>query len=337
LLSYIFWGILFIFEFKFFGRDLIPDIIGVILLFIGMSSLSGKNAVFSKGYVTSIFLLAWVLFKYICSVLFATSIMTHYFITSMLDIITIVIQILVVYIFGTGIIASINKDNPALAKQGKRVGAYYFLFAAATIIYRVIIMFRTGYITWLELSLFATSLGIVIMMMLYIKKVSHWTKQSDNSDSFTSYEDLSLADSHIGQLETNKSGDTKTESDPELDTVTDKEQKSSTKIYGILGLICGITSNLPIVIYVLVYWFASATSNPDDPSAGAGWGYAFAFLFIFLSIASILFGIIGGILVIFLSKSDHRTLHNAALVSSIIGGLQPAIIIFAINSMRLFI
>lgn len=55
-----------------------------------------------------------------------------------------------------------------------------------------------------------------------------------------------------------------------------------------------------------------------------------AFAFIFLSIVSVLFGIIGGLIVLASSKV-HRSLNKAGLLSSVIGGLQPIIILMMVS------
>ncbi|MEK4509423.1 hypothetical protein EJP82_10400 [Paenibacillus anaericanus] len=326
-MNYLFWGIPFMFDFKLYGKDFIPDILGIIIICTGLYSLKQRNSFFHTGFYTSLIMLGWVLFKYIFNIsvfqkdmVSSSSIQNDPFdfntIVPFIDLVTIAFQVILVYVVGRGIIGMVSDKKPELVKKVRMLGFGYFLFALISVCYRVFNLLQNRYVGWMELALFVFSMISVVTMMVYISRVHRLSSNLDISTDLASHQDSNEVEVEVD----NESNSTESRT----------KEVPPTKAPAIISLICGVIANLPLGIYLLLFMFARTLSNPDDPSAGAGVGYLMAFAFIFLSIVSVLFGIIGGLIVLASSKV-HRSLNKAGLLSSVIGGLQPIIILMMVS------
>ncbi len=160
------WGFIFLFDFRIQGFDILPDIIGYILFYKGLSELEDRNAFFAKGKQFALPLIIISLFDiYEFSVsLDELSISPYGIVVLLLGIISSVINLLMVYNICRGIGAEAEHTNHfKLASQATTAWNVY-LIANILILSSFILL---GILPILVIiGLFFSIVGYILMLRL---------------------------------------------------------------------------------------------------------------------------------------------------------------------------
>lgn len=304
-LSSILWSIPFLFEFKLFGIDFLPDLLGIVLLFSGLLSLKKESSRFSQFKQLMLIvkiMLGWAVFKYVLSV---TWLVTHKgallssepWIAPIVDIITLVLLALIVF-EGRKALQVLEQLPIELKDKLIIFGNSYGLYTIVAIAIRGASLFYDKYFDNYQWILFAFSIYYIVRFILIVRQV------------FKVYVPEKFEDSlQVGQV--------------------DRTSFLASKATGSIGFVLAIISILPIVGYVLFFWYINSTIDKSNPTAGAGIGYAFAYVFILGAFISVIVGIVA--LLVTKSARVKTTLSQSALIIAILGMAHPFLIIFAMS------
>jgi hypothetical protein len=304
-LSSILWSIPFLFEFKLFGIDFLPDLLGIALLFRGLLSLKKESSRFSQFkrlMVIVNIMLGWAVFKYALSV---TWLVTHEgallssepWIAPIVDIITLLLLALIVF-EGRKALQAFEQIPIELNDKLITFGNSYSLYTIIAIAIRGTSLFYDKYFDSYQWILFAFSIYYIIRFILIVRQVFKVFVPEKFEDAL-----------QPGQV--------------------DRTSSLSSKATGSTGFVLAIISILPIVGYVLFFWYIDSTLDKSNPTAGAGIGYAFAYIFVLGASISVIVGIVA--LLVTKSARVKTTLSQSALIIATLGMTHPFLIMFAMS------
>ncbi|MNJ29080.1 hypothetical protein D3C77_236380 [compost metagenome] len=300
-LSSILWSIPFLFEFKLFGSDFFPDLLGIALLCHGLSLLKKKNVHFGKALLVANITLGWVIFKYLLSVAWLlkreSMISNELWIAPIIDIITLILLALVLFEGGKALI-KLDQVPTELANKLIGFGKAYGVYTLAAIAIRGVNLFYGSYFGSSQWVLFAISVYFIVRSIILVRQV------------YKVYEPERFVDS--------------------VQVVQPARTRFlSPNAPGVIGLILAIISNLPFGAYLLFFWYTDSLIDKTDPTAGSGIGYVFAYLFVFGAVISVSMGILS-IIVTYFSRAKS-TLYRSALITAIFGVAQPFLIMLMVT------
>lgn len=156
----IFWGLLFFFDFRINNFDILPDVIGFILIFAGLNKLKELNENFKKAYNITIPLM-------IISLIYFIPTEPNGFMI-LINIIGIVLRILLIYYicFGISELSNMSENLSLSEKAMKRYKAYLIIQIISTIgIYLVPFL-----MVFMFIPLFIGYIVIIILLMGLMKQ-----------------------------------------------------------------------------------------------------------------------------------------------------------------------
>jgi uncharacterized membrane protein len=169
----IFWGFLFMFDFRIQGLDILPNVIGYLLMYFGLGKLSSYSSEFDNAKKYSIPLAVLSLFS-LYQVQKPVGQMTFdpfSVVLLLVGIITTVLDLLLVYHLCLGIIyLAKNQSNNELQDLAQRRWKYYLFYKVIFTVWFPLgliapILFTIGFI-----PLFVFSITVVVLMMTLMKK-----------------------------------------------------------------------------------------------------------------------------------------------------------------------
>lgn len=159
----IFWGLLFFFDIRINNFDILPDIIGFILIIVGLNKLKELNENFKKSYNIAIPLM-------IMSILYFIPIRPSGF-TILISIVGLILRILLIYNICLGIseLANMSENKLLSEKAMKRYNAYLIIQIIA-IIAMIIALVAPILMLFMFIPLFIALLVIFIQLMGLMKQ-----------------------------------------------------------------------------------------------------------------------------------------------------------------------
>lgn len=299
-LSSILWSIPFLFEFKLFGSDFFPDLIGIALLCHGLSDLKKEYIHFKKASLVANIMLLWVFAKYVLSVAWflkrGISISNELWIAPVLDSITLILLLIIVGIAFKAFI-QFNEVTEELASKLTRLGKAYGVYTVVAILVRVINFGFGDYFSHTQWILFSVSIYFIVRMIILVREVYKAVKPDHFQEAVQVYQSMRI-------------------------------RFLSPKATGMLTLVTGIVANLPFVVYLLFFWYTDSIKGSLDLTTGSPLGNTFSYLFIMGSLTSVTLGMFA--LVISYFTRGKSTLYRPSILCAIFGFAQPFIIMLMV-------
>jgi hypothetical protein len=288
------WSIPFLFEFKLFGIDFIPDLLGIILLCRGLLSLKKQSIQFNQFNRVMLIvkiMVGWVTFKYLLSVIWLLThegalLSSELWIAPIVDIVTLIMLALIVF---EGRKAMLQFEQLPIELKSKltTLGYVYAVYTIGAIAIRGMSLFYGKYFDQFQWIAFAFSVLLIVRFIMILRQVFAGP----------------VADSSF--------------------------HASTAPTSTIIGFILAIISTLPIAGYALFFWYMDSTIDKSNPSAGAGIGFAFAYLFVLGGIISLIVGIVA--LLVTNSARVKTTLSRSASLIALFAMAHPFLILFAMS------
>lgn len=297
-LSSILWSIPFLFEFKLFGIDFIPDLLGIILLCRGLLSLKKQSIQFNQFNRLMLFvkiMVGWVTFKYFLSVTWLLTnegalLSSELWIAPIVDIVTLVLLAMIVF-EGRKALLQLEQLPIELKSKLTTLANVYAVYTIGAIAIRGMSLFYGEYFDQFQWIAFAFSVLLIVRFIIIVSQV------------FKTY----ISKNFVNSVQAGAVADSPT----------------------IIGFILAIISALPIAGYALFFWYMDSSIDKSDPTAGAGIGFAFAYLFVLGGIISVIVGIVA--LLVTNSARVKTTLSRSASLIALFAMAHPLLILFAMS------
>jgi hypothetical protein len=166
----LFWGLLFMFDFRLQGFDILPDIIGYILIFSALGNLIQRNDNFKKAREMSIPLIFLSIFNIYQAPQQAAGVHIGNPIAVVMGLVLTIVHILMVYHICMGI-ACISKEVMKLDLETLAIRRWKFYFIVQ-VVYSIILflaLVAPGIVLIAFLPLFIASLIANILLMMLMK------------------------------------------------------------------------------------------------------------------------------------------------------------------------
>jgi hypothetical protein len=168
----VFWGFLFMFDFRIQGVDILPNFIGYLLMYVGLQALSSLSPEFgkSKKYAVPLAVLSLFSIYQVQNPVGQFSITPLSVVSFTIGLITIFIDLLLVYHLCNGIINLANQQHDHnLQTTASQRWKYYLVYKVALAIFLplgllVPFLLMVGFI-----PLFILSIFVLISMMTLMK------------------------------------------------------------------------------------------------------------------------------------------------------------------------
>lgn len=173
----LFWGFIFLLDFRIQGVDILPDIIGYIFFYQGLTLLEDRNKLFAKGKKYALPLI----FISIFDIYQGTDPMNGMgssigILTMLLGFIIFIINLLMVYTICFGILSEAREaDNLDLESQARNAWSFY-LFASILTSFSFLLL---GLLPVLFIVVFVVSIIAFLIMLSLMNKASRQLESVD--------------------------------------------------------------------------------------------------------------------------------------------------------------
>lgn len=171
--SKVFWGLLLVFlDFRFNGFDILPDIVGFVIVFFGLAALSAHNHHFQTAKTVCIPLIILSLFEIFQAQLqfpAASASMTAWGL--LLAIISTCLNLYFIYHLCCGIAVLASESGQLqLQEHARRRWQYYLWFSVAMLFVTLLAMGSPAFILILFVPVFIAGLVVFILILLLVRQ-----------------------------------------------------------------------------------------------------------------------------------------------------------------------
>lgn len=171
--SLVFWGFLFMFDFRIQGLDILPNIVGYLLMYSGLANLSSYSSEFAaaKKYSVPLAVLSLFSLYQIQKPLGQLSFDPLTLGLTIIGLVTAVLDLLLVYHLCLGIVEMAkNQANDELQDLAERRWKYYLFYKVIFALWFPLGLVAPFLLAIGFIPLFILSIAVLVLMMALMKK-----------------------------------------------------------------------------------------------------------------------------------------------------------------------